>query len=78
MTGEQSRHVITITELNNYIKNLFENVSLAPESMQMQNAWGVCRTAENAPALSAAELTPVYLRLSQAERERLEKMKDNK
>ena len=62
----------------NYIKNLFENVSLAPESMQMQNAWGVCRTAENVPALSAAELTPVYLRLSQAERERLEKMKDNK
>ena len=27
MTGEQSRHVITITELNNYIKNLFEGDS---------------------------------------------------
>lgn len=62
----------------NYIKDIFENVSLAPESMQMQSAWGVCRAAENASALSAAELTPVYLRLSQAERERLEKMKDNK
>ncbi len=62
----------------NYLKNVLENISLAPESLRMQNAWGVCRAAENVQPVSAAELNPVYLRLSQAERERLEKLKDNK
>lgn len=57
----------------NYLKTALKNVSLAPESMRMQNAWGVCRAAENVEQASAAELNPVYLRLSQAERERLEK-----
>ena len=47
---------------------------LAPEAVRMQNAWGVCRAAEGKPALSAAELLPVYLRLSQAERERQERL----
>ena len=50
-------------------------VSLAPEEHRLQNAWGVCRAAFSHPAASAAELLPVYLRLSQAERERLERMK---
>lgn len=62
----------------NYLENVLENVSLAPESLRMQNAWGVCRAAESVQPVSAAELNPVYLRLSQAERERLEKLKDNK
>ena len=43
---------------------------LAPENVRMQYAWGVCRAAETKPPHSAAELLPVYLRLSQAERER--------
>ena len=43
---------------------------LAPEAVRMQSAWGVCRAAEGRTPRSAAELLPVYLRLSQAERER--------
>ena len=43
---------------------------LAPEDVRMQCAWGVCRAAEGQQPRSAAELLPVYLRLSQAERER--------
>ncbi len=49
---------------------------LAPEQLRQQTAWGVaCAAAalgEDAPD-SAADLVPNYLRLSQAERERLEK-----
>ena len=50
-------------------------VMLAPEETRLQNAWGVCRAAEGCTPLSAAELLPRYLRLSQAERERLERLK---
>ena len=50
---------------------------LAPPELQMQNAVGVALCAEAAAAagetVTAHELTPVYLRLSQAERERLAK-----
>ncbi len=49
--------------------------TLAPEEIRLQNAWGVCRAAEGATPSSAAELLPRYLRLSQAERERLERLK---
>lgn len=48
---------------------------LAPEEVRLQNAWGVCRAARAQQPRSAAELLPVYLRLSQAERERLERLK---
>lgn len=44
---------------------------LAPEDIRHQNAWGVCRAAEGGEIVSADMLLPVYLRLSQAERERL-------
>ena len=50
------------------------NVSIAPESIRMQNAWGVCRSAERTESAPASDLLPVYLRLSQAERERLERL----
>ncbi len=43
---------------------------LAPEPIRMQNAWGVCMAAMDVPPAPAGELLPVYLRLSQAERER--------
>ena len=59
----------------NFLSEKALPVSLAPEQHRLQNAWGVCRAARSRPAASAAELLPVYLRLSQAERERLERMK---
>ena len=50
---------------------------LAPESHIMQNAVGVgmaaCEMVERGETVSARDLVPVYLRLSQAERERLAK-----
>ena len=49
-------------------------VVLAPAPMRYQTAWGVCMAAMDKPAESAADLLPVYLRLSQAERERQERM----
>jgi tRNA threonylcarbamoyladenosine biosynthesis protein TsaB len=41
---------------------------LAPALLRLQCAYGVALAAENAPDLTAAELTPNYLRASQAER----------
>lgn len=50
---------------------------MAPAMLQMQNAMGVALAAEELVAegktVSARDLVPVYLRLSQAERERLAK-----
>lgn len=45
----------------------------APENLRWQSAWGVAMAAEGKTPVPSAELLPVYLRLSQAERERLEK-----
>ena len=59
----------------NYLKDILPQVSLAPENIRFQCAWGVCRAAEGKKMASGAELIPVYLRLSQAERERLERLK---
>lgn len=58
----------------NYLSKLLSKVSLAPESVRMQSAWGVCRAAMDKACVSGGELLPVYLRLSQAERERLERL----
>ena len=43
---------------------------LAPANLVHQNAWGVAMAAMHHPAEPGAALQPVYLRLSQAERER--------
>lgn len=59
----------------NYLKERICNVMLAPETVRMQSAWGVCRAAQDKQSAPASELIPVYLRLSQAERERLERLK---
>ena len=39
-----------------------------------QSAWGVAMAAADKPAGNADSLLPVYLRLSQAERERQERL----
>ena len=54
---------------------------LLPEHLQMQRASGVALAAwsqyrEGTPFSSASELVPSYLRVSQAERERMEKQKN--
>lgn len=51
-------------------KAAMENAVLSPENLRMQSAWGVAMAAMDKPAASADALQPVYLRLSQAERER--------
>ena len=52
-------------------------VRMAPANLRYQSAWGVARTAldqaREGKLVSAAELAPEYHRLSQAERERLER-----
>ncbi len=53
-------------------------VHLAPEPLRLQNARGVGLAAMDKEPVSAHELLPVYLRLSQAERQRLEKMAESK
>ena len=47
--------------------------SLAPPVLRFQRGSGVCFAAENAPEIAPAALMPKYLRLPQAERERLAK-----
>lgn len=46
-----------------------DNAALADEEKRFQNGVGVARAAENKKAIHSALLMPVYLRLSQAERE---------
>ena len=50
-----------------------EKYSLAPPLLRFQRGSGVCFAAQNAPEISPAALMPTYLRLPQAERERLAK-----
>lgn len=51
---------------------------LAPEPLQLQNAWGVAKEAEGKDPGSSQDLLPVYLRLSQAERERQARLKKSR
>lgn len=50
-------------------------VELAPPELKYQSGTGVCFASEHCPDISADALMPVYLRLPQAERERLAKEK---
>ena len=63
---------ISLEELGAELKNF----------LRMQSAWGVARAAEElvktGGLVSGAELAPVYHRLSQAERERLEREQNTK
>lgn len=47
---------------------------LAPENLRWQSAWGVAMAAMDKEPGDAHQLLPVYLRLSQAERERQERL----
>ncbi len=49
---------------------------LAPEPLRLQTAWGVAMAARGKTPEPGYDLTPNYLRLSQAERERMEKLKE--
>lgn len=59
-----------------YNKFLKEDLpaSLAPEPLLFQSAWGVAMAARVKKPEESFDLTPNYLRLSQAERERLERL----
>lgn len=55
-----------------------DNCTLAPNDKMYQNGIGVSRAAKDKKKISASSLMPVYLRLSQAERElKLKKDKEN-
>ncbi len=47
---------------------------MAPENLRYQSAWGVAMAAADREPGTADSLLPVYLRLSQAERERQERL----
>ncbi len=57
-----------------FLKNRGIDCSLAPDNLRWQNAWGVAMEACGKTAGSSQSLLPVYLRLSQAERERQARM----
>ena len=50
--------------------------TVAPEELRWQTAFGVCLAAQNKTPTGAEDLLPVYLRLSQAERERQSRMSE--
>ena len=54
----------------NLLGGLGVESTLAPEPLVQQSAYGVCRAAKTEKPAPASELLPLYLRLSQAERER--------
>lgn len=49
-----------------------------PENLRWQSAWGVAMEAIDKKHITSQELLPVYLRLSQAERERQARIKSDK
>jgi len=52
-------------------------VGILPQHLVQQTAWGVAMAAMGTPGESVHEVNPQYIRPSQAERERLEKIKEN-
>ena len=57
-----------------YLKEQGLPYVLAPDTLRWQSAWGVAMAAMDKTPGNADELLPVYLRLSQAERERQERL----
>ena len=63
---------------DSFLRGLNMQMVLAPEPQRMQNAWGVAMEAMDKLPESSQDLLPVYLRLSQAERERQAKIRKEK
>ncbi len=59
-----------------YLESVGIPFRLAPDNLVWQSAWGVAMAALDKKPGTADDLLPVYLRLSQAERERQERMKN--
>lgn len=57
-----------------YLRDRGVAYRMAPENLRYQSAWGVAMAAADKSPGSADSLLPVYLRLSQAERERQARM----
>ena len=66
----------------NTLSEALPHLTLPPAHLEMQRASGVAmaaeRLAQQGGLQAPGELVPSYLRLSQAERERLEKLKQSK
>ena len=66
----------------NTLNTEIPDLKLAPPALRMQSAVGVARAAEelakNGQLVKGGALVPIYHRLSQAERERLEREKNSK
>ena len=60
--------------VSEYLTDRAMRSALAAGPMLHQSAWGVCMAAMGKEPESAGSLLPVYLRLSQAERERQARM----
>ena len=58
-----------------YLKNEGIACRVAPQNLLYQSAWGVGMEALRSKPSTADDLLPVYLRLSQAERERQERLR---
>ena len=58
-----------------FMKEAGDGFFAAPENVRYQRAAALALLAEEMDAISAKELAPEYIRLPQAERERLEKLK---
>ena len=74
----QNRDVFLVGDGASITSSFFEAHHIpwraAPSNLAMQSAWGVAMAAQGKKGGSADDLLPVYLRLSQAERERQERM----
>ena len=57
-----------------YLREQAIPCTVAPENLRWQSAWGVAMAAMDQTPGNADSLLPVYLRLSQAERERQERL----
>lgn len=58
----------------NWFKEAGTSALLLPENIRYQSAWGVAMAARGAEPVSAHNLMPNYIRASQAERERRERV----
>ena len=73
--NEEKMIPMTVRALSETLDGAGIPYRLAPENLRWQSAWGVAMAARDKAPAGADDLLPVYLRLSQAERERQERLK---